>query len=87
MSELLGLIVSAAALLSPAPAPERGVAVVLEPLSGRIDVRPDGARAYRRLHGGERLPVGTTVDAQGDGRGRFRTAGHYSAATVRGTAG
>jgi hypothetical protein len=133
--------------------PERGVAVVLEPVTGRIYVRPDGVRAYRRLRDRERLPVGTTVDAQdggvrvivarddaggtwravfsegkftvtqprtgepvttlkltgpslrdtcgdaaaarrrprrvrrlwGDGHGRFRTAGHYSAATVRGT--
>jgi hypothetical protein len=155
---LLVLPAGAAAMLAsasaaPAPAPERGVAVVLEPVSGRVYVRPDGVREYHRLRAGERLPVGTTVDAQdgtvrlvvarddaggkwravfydgkftvtqpatgepvttlkltgpsirdtcgdaaaarrkprrvrrlwGDGRGRFRTAGHYSAATVRGT--
>ena len=136
------------------PAPERGVAVVLEPVSGTVLVRPESADEYRRLRGAERLPVGTTVDAQegrvrltvasddgggrsravfrdgkftvtqpptgapiatltltgptfratcgtasaarrgtskrvrrlwGNGRGRFRTSGHYSAATVRGT--
>jgi hypothetical protein len=143
----------ASASAAPAPVPERGVAVVLEPVKGRVLVRPDGVRAYRRLEAGERLPVGTTVDAQdgavrltvardgaggtwravfsqgkftvtqprtgdpvttlkltgpslrdtcgeataarrrprrvrrlwGDGRGRFRTEGHYAAATVRGT--
>jgi hypothetical protein len=155
---LLVLPAGAAALLAsasaaPVPAPERGVAVVLEPVSGRVYVRPDGVQRYRRLRGSERLPVGTTVDAQdggvrlvvardddggtwravfsegkftvtqpatgepvttlkltgpsfrdkcgvasaasrkrrrvrrlwGDGSGRFRTAGRYSAATVRGT--
>jgi hypothetical protein len=154
----IALPAGAAALLAPAsaapvPAPERGVAVVLEPVSGRVYVRPEDARLYRRLRAGERLPVGTTVDAQegavrlvvarddrggrwravfsqgkftvtqrvdgdpvttlqltgpsfratcgdaaaarrkprrvrrlwGDGHGRFRTAGRYSAATVRGT--
>jgi hypothetical protein len=154
----LALVLPAGALLAtasaaPAPAPERGVAVVLEPVSGVVYVRPDGVRRYRRLSAAERLPVGTTVDAQegavrlvvarddaggrwravfsegkftvtqpaagepvttlkltgpsirdtcgdasaarrrhrrvrrlwGDGHGRFRTAGHYSAATVRGT--
>lgn len=144
----------ASADAAPAPVPERGVAVVLEPASGRVYVRPDGVRRYRRLRTAERLPVGTTVDAQdgaveltvardddggtsratfsdgkftvtqpadgdpvttlkltgpslrdtcgpatsaarkrkkrvrrlwGDGHGSFRTAGHYSAATVRGT--
>jgi hypothetical protein len=155
---VLVLPAGAAALLAPAsaapvPAPERGVAVVLDPVSGRVYVRPEGVRRYRRLAERERLPVGTTVDAQdgavrlvvarddsgatsrgvfsegkftvtqpasgepvttlrltgpsyrdscgeaatarrrprrvrrlwGDGRGRFRTAGRYSAATVRGT--
>jgi hypothetical protein len=156
---VLGLAGGAALLASadaaPAPVvPERGVAVVLEPTAGRVYVRPDGVRRYRRLHRAERLPVGTTVDAQeggvrltvardddggtwravfsegkftvtqpadgepvttlkltgpslrdtcgdataagrkrrkrvrrlwGDGHGSFRTAGHYSAATVRGT--
>jgi hypothetical protein len=155
---LVVLPAGAAALLAPASAapvaaPERGVAVMLEPVSGRVYVRPDGVQRYRRLRGSERLPVGTTVDAQeggvrlvvardddggrwrgvfsegkftvtqpatgppvttlrltgpsfrdtceqaaaarrkprpvrrlwGDGRGRFRTAGRYSAATVRGT--
>ena len=154
----VALPAGAAALLAtasaaPSPAPERGVAVVLEPVSGAVYVRPQGVRKYRRLSGAERLPVGTTVDAQegavrlvvarddaggrwravfsegkftvtqpatgepvttlkltgpsirdacgdaatarrrtrrvrrlwGNGRGRFRTAGHYSAATVRGT--
>ena len=129
------------------------MAVVLEPVSGRGLVHPDGVQLYRRLRESERLPVGTTVDAQegavrvivarddaggrwravfsegkftvtqtakgdpvttlsltgpsfrdkcgeaaaarrkprrvrrlwGDGHGRFRTAGRYSAATVRGT--
>jgi hypothetical protein len=144
----------ASADAAPAPAPERGVAVVLEPAGGRVHVRPEGVRRYRRLYGARRLPVGTTVDAQegavrltvarddkggtssatfsagkftvtqaahgdpvttlkltgpsfrdtcgpataatrkrrkrvrrlwGDGHGSFRTAGHYSAATVRGT--
>jgi len=157
---LAGLAVpaGAAALLAsasaaPVPAPERGVAVVLEPVSGRVYVHPGGVRLYRRLRTAERLSVGTTVDAQegsvrltvarndrggrwravfsqgkftvtqpaegdpvttleltgpsfrdtcgeaaaarrkprrvrrlwGDGHGRFRTAGRYSAATVRGT--
>ncbi len=154
----LALPAGAAALLAsasaaPVPAPERGVAVVLEPVSGKVFVHPGGVRLYRRLRERERLPVGTTVDAQdgsvrltvarddsggewravfsegkftvtqpangdpvttlkltgpsfrdtcgeaaaarrkprrvrrlwGDGHGRFRTAGHYSAATVRGT--
>ncbi len=145
----------ASADAAPAPQPERGVAVVLERVQGRVYVRPDGVRRYRRLERAERLPVGTTVDAQegavalvvardddggisravfsagkftvtqpaegepvttlkltgpslrdvcgaasasgrkrkrkrvrrlwGDGHGSFRTAGHYSAATVRGT--
>jgi hypothetical protein len=138
---------------APRPEPERGVAVVLEPTAGRVYVRRDGISRYRRLLTSERLPVGTTVDAQeggvrlvvasdddggtsravfsegkftvtqprtgdpvttleltgpslrdtcgtasaagrkrkrvrrlwGDGHGSFRTAGHYSAATVRGT--
>jgi hypothetical protein len=146
-----------AALLSRAdagPAPQRGVAVVLEPVSGDVLVHRDGVTRYRRLRAAERMPVGTTVDAQdgvvrltvasdsrggtwsavfsegkftvsqprrgepvttlkltgpslrdtcggatasakrkrkrvrrlwGDGKGRFRTSGHYSAATVRGT--
>ena len=145
--------VLAAASAGQAPVPERGAAVVLERVAGSVSVRADGA-PYRRLHAAERLPVGTTVDAQagrvrltvaraargrtwsaefsegkftvtqprrgepvatleltgptfratcgrasaarqrkrkrvrrlwGDGHGRFRTAGHYSAATVRGT--
>jgi len=138
------------------PEPERGVAVVLHPVSGRVHVHPDGVRRYRRLLATSRVPVGTTVDAQegrvrliaasdddggtwtaefaagkftvtqpaegapvvtlrltgpseedactdadaaaagrgkgkrvrrlwGDGHGRFRTSGRYSAATVRGT--
>jgi hypothetical protein len=144
----------ASADAAPAPEPERGVAVVLEPAQGKVYVRPGGVRRYRRLARAERLPVGTTVDAQdggvrltvaagdagetstavfsegkftvtqattgdpvttlkltgpslrdacgpatasgrkkrkrvrrlwGDGHGSFRTAGHYSAATVRGT--
>jgi hypothetical protein len=155
----LGLAGGAALLASADAAPQgvepaRGVAVVLEPAGGRIFVRPDDVRRYRRLRAAERLPVGTTVDAQegavrltvardddggtwsavfsegkftvtqpaegepvttlkltgpslrdtcadataagrkkrkrvrrlwGDGHGSFRTAGHYSAATVRGT--
>jgi hypothetical protein len=147
-----GLVAGAGA--APAPAPERGVAVMLEPVSGRVLVHPGGVTTYRRLRAAERMPVGTTVDAQegavrltvardgrggtwtavfsegkftitqpkhgepvttlkltgpsvgdacagasasgkrkrkkvrklwGDGKGRFRTSGHYSAATVRGT--
>jgi hypothetical protein len=140
---------------SVAATPERGLAVVLEPVSGRVFVHADGVTTYRRLRGKERMPVGTTVDAKrgavrltvarderggiwtavfsegkftvlqpdeddpvttleltgaslretcggdtatasakrkkrvrrlwGDGKGRFRTSGHYSAATVRGT--
>jgi hypothetical protein len=148
-----GIALLASADAAPAPVPERGVAVVLEPAGGRVDVRPGGVRRYRRLRAAERLPVGVTVDAQdgavrltvanddggtwsavfsqgkftvtqpadgdpvttlkltgpslretcggatasgrkkrkrvrrlwGDGHGSFRTAGHYSAATVRGT--
>ena len=143
----------ASADAAPTPAPERGVAVVLERASGRVSVRPAGVRRYRPLDAAQRLPVGVTVDAQegavrltvarddaggtstatfsdgkftvtqpaqgdpvttlkltgpslrdtcgaatasrkrrkrvrrlwGDGHGSFRTAGHYSAATVRGT--
>jgi hypothetical protein len=143
----------ASADAAPAPEPERGVAVVLEPVSGDVLVHRDGVTRYRRLRAAERMPVGTTVDAQeggvrlivasdddggtsravfsdgkftvtqaptgdpvttlkltgpslrdtcgaasasgrkrkrvrrlwGDGHGSFRTAGHYSAATVRGT--
>jgi hypothetical protein len=149
----LGALLASADAAPRPPAPERGVAVVLEPTQGRVYVRPDGVRRYRRLRSAERLPVGTTVDAQeggvrlvvatdddgatsravfsdgkftvtqepmgdpvatlkltgpslrdtcaaasaagrkrkrvrrlwGDGHGSFRTAGHYSAATVRGT--
>jgi len=144
--------VLAALLAAASPAPERGVAVVLEPVAGRVFARQAGVETYRRLRAAERLPVGTTVDAQdgrvrlvvahddgvwravfsegkftvtqpeegepvvtlkltgptfretcgdataarrkkpkrvrrlwGDGHGRFRTEGHYSAATVRGT--
>jgi hypothetical protein len=152
LAGLGALLASADAAPRPA-APVRGVAVVLEPTQGRVYVRPDGVRRYRRLRSAERLPVGTTVDAQeggvrlvvatdddgatsravfsdgkftvtqepmgdpvatlkltgpslrdtcaaasaagrkrkrvrrlwGDGNGSFRTAGHYSAATVRGT--
>ena len=156
---LVAAAVAACALVgtagaAPVPAPERGVAVVLEPVSGRVFVHPDGVTTYRRLRAAARMPVGTTVDAQqgavrltvgrdrrggtwsavfsegkftvtqprhgepvttlqltgpsvrdvcavatasgkgkrkkvrrlwGDGKGRFRTSGHYSAATVRGT--
>jgi hypothetical protein len=141
--------------LPPTPVPERGVAVVLEPVSGRVLVGQDDEEDLRPLQAAERLPVGTTVDAKhgevrvtvarnrrgdtwsavfsdggfivrqpatgtpvttlkltgprlrdvcrrvratasagrkksvrklwGDGRGRFRTKGRYSAATVRGT--
>lgn len=149
----LGGALLASADAAPAPKPQLGVAIVLEPTHGRVYVRPDGVRRYRRLQRTERLPVGTTVDAQegavalvvaddddggtsravfsagkftvtqpaerepvttlkltgpslrdvcgaasasgrqrkrvrllwGDGHGSFRTAGHYSAATVRGT--
>ena len=65
----LGLAGGAALLASADAAPqevepERGVAVVLEPAGGRIYVRPEDVRRYRRLRTAERLPVGTTVDAQ-----------------------
>jgi hypothetical protein len=151
-----GALAGAATGAGAGVAPERGVAVVLEPVSGRVFVHPDGVTRYRRLGTAERMPVGTTVDAKhgavrltvarndrgdtwtavfsegkftvlqptegepvttlrltgpslrdtcggdgatasaarkrkrvrrlwGDGKGRFRTSGHYSAATVRGT--
>ena len=142
--------------LPPIPLPERGVAVVVEPVSGRVLVSDDDGETFRSLDAPERVPVGTTVDAKrgdvrvtvarnargdtwsaafsegrfivrqratgtpvttlrltgprlrdvcrrtrataassgrkkavrrlwGDGKGRFRTRGRYSAATVRGT--
>jgi hypothetical protein len=46
------------------PAPEQGRTVVLEPVSGDVDVRPAGARRYRELTARARFPVGVTVDAQ-----------------------
>jgi len=135
------------------PAPEQGAFVVLEPVSGEVQVRPADTTRYRDLTARGRYPVGVTVDAQegavrliiarddaggtsravfsegkftvtqakqgdpvaslrltgpsyaevcdgatasarrkkrvrrlwGDGKGAFRTAGRYSAATVRGT--
>ena len=153
LGALLAALLASAAT-APAPAPERGVAVVLERVSGTVSVRTEAAGEYRRLRSAERLPVLTTVDAQegrvrltvarddeggtwsavfaegkftveqpekgepvttltltgptfratcgdataarrgkprrvrrlwGNGHGRFRTSGHYSAATVRGT--
>lgn len=138
------------------PQPERGVAVVVAPVRGTVQVHGPGTHRYDDLTAARRLPVGSTVDAQegavrltiaagdggetssavfsdgkftvtqprtgapiaslrltgpsfadvcgsqastaarrkkrkrvrrlwGDGHGRFRTVGHYSAGTVRGT--
>jgi len=47
-----------------APAPEQGRFVVLEPVSGDVEVRPAGATRYRDLTARRRYPVGVTVDAQ-----------------------
>ena len=59
-----GLLATADAAPVSAPAPERGVAVVLEPVSGSVSVHRDGVRRYHRLGAAVRMPVGTTVDAQ-----------------------
>ncbi len=136
------------------PEPERGVAIVVEPVRGEVQVHGPGTHRYEELAAARRLPVGSTIDAQegavrltvaagdddvtwsavfsdgkftvtqprtgapvaslrltgprfadvcesqataarkkrkrvrrlwGDGHGRFRTVGHYSAGTVRGT--
>jgi len=136
------------------PRPERGVAVVVEPVRGSVQVHGPGTHRYDDLAAARRLPVGSTIDAQegavrltvaagddgtwsavfsdgkftitqprtgapvaslrltgpsfadvcgsgastaarkkkrrvrrlwGDGHGRFRTVGQYSAGTVRGT--
>ena len=75
---LATLLASAAA--TQAPAPERGAAVVLEPVSGQVLVRTEGADEYRRLRRAERLPVGTTVDAQ-EGRVRLTVARNAEGAT------
>jgi hypothetical protein len=158
---LLALLAAPAAALTAAagegatpPAPERGVAVVVEPVSGEVRVHGPGTHRYEELGAARRMPVGSTVDAKagavrltvaakeegatwsavfsdgkftvtqpakgepvaslrltgkrfadvcdeasaanrrkrkrvrrlwGDGHGRFRTVGHYSAGTVRGT--
>jgi hypothetical protein len=137
-----------------APAPERGVAVVVEPVRGEVRVHGPGTHRYEDLGAARRMPVGSTLDAKagavrltvaataegatwsavfsdgkftvtqpatgepvaslrltgrrfadvcnrattarlrkrkrvrrlwGDGHGRFRTVGQYSAGTVRGT--
>ena len=46
------------------PAPEQGRSVVLEPVSGDVEVRAAGATRYRDLTARRRYPVGVTVDAQ-----------------------
>ncbi len=46
------------------PSPEQGRFVVLEPVSGEVQVRPAGATRYRDLTTRSRHPVGVTVDAQ-----------------------
>jgi hypothetical protein len=46
------------------PAPERGRFVVLEPVSGDVQVRPASSTRYRPLDERRRYPVGVTVDAQ-----------------------
>ncbi|HYI17080.1 MAG TPA: hypothetical protein VD836_00150 [Solirubrobacteraceae bacterium] len=45
-------------------APEQGRSVVLEPVSGDVEVRPEGSTRYRDLTGRRRHRVGVTVDAQ-----------------------
>jgi hypothetical protein len=155
LAAAIGVVLGSAGAAQEPPVPERGVTVVLEPVSGRVLVQPKGVEAARPLQAAERLPVGTTVEAThgevrvtvarndrgdtwsavfseggfivrqpatgtpvttlrltgprlrdvcrreratasatrrksvrklwGDGRGRFRTRGRYSAATVRGT--
>jgi hypothetical protein len=157
---LLALLAVPAALTAAAgkgatpPAPERGVAVVVEPVRGEVRVHGPRTHRYEDLGAARRMPVGSTVDAKagavrltvaakeegatwnavfsdgkftvtqpakgepvaslrltgrrfadvcdqasaasrrkrkrvrrlwGDGHGRFRTVGQYSAGTVRGT--
>ena len=54
----------AAAPAAPAPEPEQGRYVVLEPVSGDVEVRPASSTRYRDLDARRRYPVGVTVDAQ-----------------------
>ena len=54
----------AAAPAAPAPEPEQGRFVVLEPVRGDVEVRPAGSTRYRDLETRARFPVGVTVDAQ-----------------------
>jgi hypothetical protein len=77
---LLGLLALPAAVAAAAPGapgaepePERGRSVVLEPVSGEVQVRPTGATRYRDLEARRRYPVGVTVDAQ-DGAVRLIVA-------------
>ena len=46
------------------PSPEQGRFVVLEPVSGEVQVHRAGATRYRDLTTRSRYPVGVTVDAQ-----------------------
>jgi hypothetical protein len=59
----LALPVGLAASPVSAPAPVQGAFVVLEPVSGDVEVRPAGATRYRDLTARGRYPIGVTVDA------------------------
>jgi hypothetical protein len=60
----LPFAVVAAAPAAPDPEPEQGRYVVLEPVSGDVQVRPASSTRYRDLDARRRYPVGVTVDAQ-----------------------
>lgn len=61
---VLPVALVAAAPAAPAPEPEQGRYVVLEPVSGDVEVRPASSTRYRDLDARRRYPVGVTVDAQ-----------------------
>jgi len=61
---VLAVALVAAASAAPAPKPEQGRSVVLEPVSGDVQVRPASSTRYRDLDARRRYPVGVTVDAQ-----------------------
>jgi hypothetical protein len=46
------------------PRPERGVAVVVEPVRGSVQVHEPGTHRYEALAAARRVPVGSTIDAE-----------------------
>jgi hypothetical protein len=61
---VLAVVVAGTGQGAAPPQPERGVAVVVEPVRGTVQVHGPGTHRYDALTAARRVPVGSTIDAK-----------------------